>query len=139
MKTREPLQTMDREGETHGEENIKIVVADSVAEIADKMVEYVCEKMDRCSVEHQEETKITEEDKEEAKAEIEEEVNTSKDVKQTEEEMGEKYESVGKSADESDFSDRNGFLHVRGPDLIAFEVVEPSQEENFENAEGGCL
>jgi Tfp pilus assembly major pilin PilA len=38
---------MDKEGETHGEENIKIVVADSVAEIADKMVEYVCEKINK--------------------------------------------------------------------------------------------
>ena len=60
---------MDKEGETHGEENIKIVVADSVAEIADKMVEYVCEKMDRCSFENQEETvtrNTEEEDKEEA-------------------------------------------------------------------------
>jgi hypothetical protein len=106
------------------------------------MVEYVCEKMDRCSFENQEETvtrNTEEEDKEEAKAEIEEEVNTSSDVKQTEEQMVEKYESVGKSGDESDFSDRNGFLHIRGPDLIAFEMVEPSQEENFENAEGWCL
>ena len=138
LKTREPLQAMDKEGETHGEENIKIVVADSVAEIADKMVEYVCEKMDRCSFENQEETvtrNTEKEDKEEAKVEIEEEVNTSSDVKQTEEQMVEKYESVGKSGDESDFSDRSGFLHIGGPDLIAFEMVEPSQEENFENAE----
>ncbi|CAG2226604.1 NBR1 [Mytilus edulis] len=150
----EPSQTSFRSSEEiekrepgEGEENIKIVMADSVAEIADKMVEFVCEQMDRSearNVEHfmpennnvetiapDNEPKYVDQEKENVDSGIPVEFARHQEVVS---DTGNKYESTGKSGDESDFSDGHGFLHVQGPDLIAFEMVEPGEDDKYENA-----
>ncbi|XP_071149090.1 next to BRCA1 gene 1 protein-like [Mytilus edulis] len=150
----EPSQTSFRSSEEiekrepgEGEENIKIVMADSVAEIADKMVEFVCEQMDRSearNVEHfmpennnvetiapDNEPKYVDQEKENVDSGIPVEFARHQEEVS---DIGNKYESTGKSGDESDFSDGHGFLHVQGPDLIAFEMVEPGEDDKYENA-----
>ena len=135
-----PVYSSQDEGPVEKDENLKIMVAESVAEIADKMVDFVCDQMEKQQSDKQE-VVIEQSSSAVNDGNYSNNTDSTKDVLENCEEEQEpatcdKYEPTGRNTDESDFSDRQGFLHVKDPDLIAFEMLEPNEDEKFENAQG---
>ena len=121
-------------------DNERVIVPDEITELATKMVDDTLKLVEQNQSDDRKE-EVLQEREEEVSVEIdgnepEVEAQEGVNVESEAQEGGERKvdDSIGQSADESDFSDRQGFLHVRGPDLIAFEMME-QEEEKFENAQ----